>query len=179
MIYCSLVRSENVRINSCNHNLQNIITNKISLSSFDNKPYIHADRVTTSHFGHKSLREDMFKREIGRTMDWDEYDVDVFPTPTDNGRGDLAEAIEAQGGYNVDLFTPPDMGFIQPTYTVQELEQDLVDFDQLSGQNESEPAAYNCPYLDIEAREENERAEIRPPKRWCLNRRSIILDDSD
>ena len=183
LTYCSLVRSENVRINSCNHNLQTIITNKISLSAFDNKRYIHADRVTTSPFGHKRLREDMFIREIGRTMDWGEYDVDddaVVPTPTDNGSGeDLAEDIEAQGGYYVDIFTPPDMGFNQPTYTDQELEQDLVDFDQLSGQNESEPAAYNCPYLDIEAREENEREEIRPPKRRCLNRRAFILDDSD
>ena len=120
-------------------------------------------------------------KEIGRTIDWGEYDVDdaVVPTPADNGRKDLAEAIEAQGEYYVDIFTPPDMGFNQPTYTVQELEQDLVDFDQLSGQNESEPAAYNCPYLDIEAREENEREENRPPKRRCLNRRAIILDDSD
>ena len=112
-------------------------------------------------------------------MDWDEHDVDVVPTPTDKGRESLAEAIEAQGGYNVDLFTPPDMGFTQPTYTVQELEQDLVDFDQLSGQNESEPAAYNCAYLDIEAREENGREDTRPPKRRCLNRRAIILDNSD
>ena len=39
----------------------------------------------------------MFIREIGRTMDWGEYDVDVV-TPTDNGREDLAEAIEEQGG---------------------------------------------------------------------------------
>ena len=71
------------------------------------------------------------------------------------------------------------MGFSQPTYTDQELEQDLVEFDQLSGQNESGLAAYNCPYLDIEAREENEREENIPPKRRCLNRRAIILDDSD
>ena len=83
------------------------------------------------------------------------------------------------GGYNVDLFTPPNMGFNQPTYTDQELEQDLVDFDQLSGQSESEIAAYNCPYLDIEDRGESEPNEIRPPKRRCLNRRAIILDDSD
>ena len=112
-------------------------------------------------------------------MDWGEYDVNLVPTPADNGREDLAEAIEAQGGSNVDLFTPPDMGIKQPTYTVQELEQDLVDLDQLSGQNESEPAAYNCPHLDIEAREENEREGIRPPKRRCLNRSAFILDDSD
>ena len=77
----------------------------------------------------------MFKKEIGRTMEWGEFDLDVLVTPTDNGKEDLAEAIEAQGGYNVDLLTPPDMGFNQPTYTVQELEQDLVDFDQLSGQS--------------------------------------------
>ena len=79
----------------------------------------------------------------------------------------------------MDLFTPPDMGFNQPTYSVQELEQDLVDFDQLSGQSESEPAAHNCPCLDIEAREENEPEEFRPPKWRCLTRRAIILDDSD
>ena len=35
----------------------------------------------------------MFIREIERTMDWGEYDVDVVPTPADNGREDLAEAI--------------------------------------------------------------------------------------
>ena len=86
LTYCSLVRSENVRINSFNHNLQTIITNKISLSAIDNKRHIHADRVTTSPFGHKSLREDMFIRENGCTMDWGEYDVDVDPTPSDNGR---------------------------------------------------------------------------------------------
>ena len=38
-------------------------------------------------------------------MDWSEYDVDVVPIPADNGKEDLPEAIEAQGGYNVDLFT--------------------------------------------------------------------------
>ena len=111
----------------------------------------------------------MFKKEIGRTMEWGEFDVDVLVAPTDNGKEDLAEAIEAQGGYNVDLFTSPDMGFNQPTYTVQELEQDLVDLYQLSGQSESKIAAYNCLYLDIEAREESKPEELRPPKRRCLN----------
>ena len=48
LTYCSLVRSENVRINSCNHNLQTIITNKISLSAFDNKRYIHVRFVGVS-----------------------------------------------------------------------------------------------------------------------------------
>ena len=83
----------------------------------------------------------MILREIGRTMDWGEYDVDdVVPTPADNEREDLAEAIEVQGGGLRGFFSPPDMGFNQPIYTDQELEQDLIDFDQLSGQNESERA---------------------------------------
>ena len=112
-------------------------------------------------------------------MDWGEYDVEVVATPADNGREDLAEAIEALGGYNADLLTPPDMGLNQPTYTVQGLEQDLVFFDQLSEQSKTEIAAYNCPYLDIEAREENEPEEIRPHKRRCLNRRVNILGNSD
>ena len=37
----------------------------------------------------------MFTKEIGRTMDWGEYDVDAV-TPTDNRMEDLAEAIEVQ-----------------------------------------------------------------------------------
>ena len=65
LIYCSLVRSENVLINSCSHSLQNIKMNKFSLSAFDNKRYIQAERVTTCPFGHKRLREDMFIREMG------------------------------------------------------------------------------------------------------------------
>ena len=112
-----------MRIKSCNHNLQTIITNKIFLTAFDNKRFIHADRVATSLFGNKRLREDMFIRENGRTIDWGEYDVDVVVNPADNGREDLAEAIEAQVGYNTKLFTPLDMGLNQPTYTDQKLKQ--------------------------------------------------------
>ena len=105
--------------------------------------------------------------------------MDVVVTPADNGRENLAEAIEAQVGYNMKIFTPLDMGLNQSTYTDQKLKQDLVDFDQLSGQRESEIAAYNRPYFDIEAREESEQEERRPPKQRCLNRRAIILDNSD
>ena len=55
----------------------------------------------------------MFIREIERTMDCGEYDVDVV-NPTDNRREDLAEAVKAQGEYYVDLFEPPGMGSIPP-----------------------------------------------------------------
>ena len=52
------------------------------------------------------------------------------------------------------------MGFNQPTYTVQELEQDLVDFDQLSGQSESEPAAYNCPIWILRLEKKTSRKKL-------------------
>ena len=81
----------------------------------------------------------------------------------------MAESLEPQGY----LFTPPDKRLNQPTCTDQELEHDSVDFDQLGGQSESEIAANNCPYLDIEAREENEPEEVKPPERRCLNRRAF------
>ena len=58
----------------------------------------------------------MFIRETWRTIDWGDYDVEVVATPAENGREDLAEAIEALGGYNADHLTPPDMGLNQPTY---------------------------------------------------------------
>ena len=86
LTYCSLVRSENVRIISCYLNLQTII---------DNKRFLHAHRVTTSPLGNESLCEDIIIREMGRTMDWGEFDVDVV-TPNDSGREYLAEAIQAQ-----------------------------------------------------------------------------------
>ena len=92
-----------MRINSCNHNLQTILTNKVPLSAFDNKRYLHADRVTTSPFRHKRFREDMFIREIGRTMDWGECDADVVVFPTKKGKEDLAEA--SAGGYNMEHAT--------------------------------------------------------------------------
>ena len=46
-------------------------------------------------------------------MDWGEYEVDVV-NPTDNRREVLAEAVEAQGEYYVDLFEPPGMCSITP-----------------------------------------------------------------
>ena len=127
LTYCSLVRSEKVRISSCNRNLQTIITNKTTCP-FGHKRLLKDKftKVTTSPFGHKRLLKDKFKKVIGRTIDRGKNDVDVVITPTDNGREGVTEAIVAQGGYKVDLFTPPDMGFKQPTYTVQGLEQDFA-----------------------------------------------------
>ena len=34
------------------------------MSEFDNKRYIHTDKVNTTAFGHKILREETFFREI-------------------------------------------------------------------------------------------------------------------
>ena len=45
----------------------------------------------------------MFIREIGRSMDWGEYDVDVVVVPTKKGKEDLAEA--SAGGYNMEHAT--------------------------------------------------------------------------
>ena len=154
LTYYSLVWSENVRIISCNHNIQTRITNKLSLTAFDNKQFIHADKITTSPFVHKRLREDRFIREIGRTVDWGGYGVYVVVTSTDNGKEDLAITwIFYTARYGVQSThthcsrARTRFGRVRPTKLTKRVRNTSV----------------QCPYLDIEAREESEPEETKPP----------------
>lgn len=52
------LRLQNTRIQSKNHILETIRTNKVSLSAFDDKRWISADKINTLPYGHYSLTKD-------------------------------------------------------------------------------------------------------------------------
>ena len=68
------LRSTNTRIATNYHKLFTVVVNKISLSPFDKNQYIGADKICSLPFGHWSLRDEMFAREILQNPDWGESD---------------------------------------------------------------------------------------------------------
>ena len=152
----TVLRSTNTRIASNYHKLFTVVVNKISLSPFDNKRYIGEDKICSLPFGHWSLRDEMFAREILQNPDWGESDQEESSP----------HAVEISP-----TFEPPDMGFFQRHYSQSELESDLVDFDHLS--DVSEQIEYN-PFILHEA-EESSAGECVKAKR----RRAYILESSD
>ena len=152
----NVLRSTNTRIASNHHKLFTVVVNKISLSPFYNKRYIGEDKICSLPFGHWSLRDEMFAREILQNPDWGESDQEESSP----------HAVEISP-----TFEPPDMGFFQRHYSQSELESDLVDFDHLS--DVSEQIEYN-PFILHEA-EESSADECVKAKR----RRAYILESSD
>ena len=94
---------------------------------------------------------------------------------TDNGRKILAEAIEAQEGYYVDLYTTPDMEFNISTYsfhihctTHMHFSRARTVFSRFRSTRRTkrvENSSVKLPHLDIKMREESEREEKKPAKR--------------
>lgn len=79
------VRLPNTRIQSRNHALETVTTNKVSLSAFDDKRWIAANRIETLPYGHYSLKplDDSFFDKIvddswescddwGDELEWDD-----------------------------------------------------------------------------------------------------------
>ena len=69
----TVLRSTNTRIASNYHKLFTVVFNNISLSPFDNKRYIGEDKICSLPFGHWSLRDEMFARDLPKP-DWGESD---------------------------------------------------------------------------------------------------------
>ena len=69
-----VVRLLNTRIAS-SLRLHTIVVNKKSLSGYDDKKFILSDQVSTLHYGHNSLREDMFYKTILDEPDWGSLDA--------------------------------------------------------------------------------------------------------
>ena len=151
------VRLLNTRIASSKHQLMTVVTNKKSLSGYDDKRYICPDKLTTLPFGHKQLQDEMFARQITCNPEWgssDESDNEVLaessmeqsPPPTQ-----YTPQTELQ-----EFWSPPDPGLNQRSYSDDELEEDLIDFELLSEQDDFDHD--RCLFIDDEA-EESDRSE--------------------
>ena len=60
--------------------------------------------------------------------------------------------MNEEGGYNVDIFTPPDPGFNQRQYSIAELQQTA----DLEAETDKESTPTPKPFLDLEAIESSE-----------------------
>ena len=146
------VRLVNTRITSSKYQLMTVVTNKKSLTRYDDKHYICQDKITTLPFGHE-LRDEMFAEQITCSPEWgssDESDIEVLaessieqsPLPTQ-----YTPQTELQG-----FWSRPDPGLNQRSYSDDELEEDLVDFELLSEQKDNSDHD-KCLFIDDEAEE--------------------------
>ena len=69
----------NTRIGSTRHQLQAIKTNKLSLSSFDDKRYVLEDGISTLPHGHYMIRDVHVEQDILDEPEW-EYEDEAMPT---------------------------------------------------------------------------------------------------
>ena len=154
------VRLVNTRIASSKHRLTTVVTNKKSLSGYGDKRYIFQDKITTLPFGHEQLRDEMFAKQITCNPEWgssDESDNEVLaessmeqsPPPSQ-----YTQQPELQG-----FWSPPDPGLNQRSYSDDEQEEDLIDFELLSEQEDN--FDHNrCLFIDDEAEESNRSKSI-------------------
>ena len=71
----NLIRTNNIRIGSHNHQLETICNNKIALSAFDDKRFIQENGIQTLPFGHYLIRDIAAFREILQDPDWGEEEM--------------------------------------------------------------------------------------------------------
>ena len=136
-----------------------IVTNKKSLSGYDDKRFFCQDKLTTLAFGHKRLLDEMFARQITCNPEWgssNESDKEVLaessmeqsPPPTQyTPQKQLQE-----------FWSPPDPGGNQRSYSDDELEDDLIDFELLSEQDNFDHD--RCLFIDDEAEESHRSASF-------------------
>ena len=135
-----------------------VVTNKKSLSGYDDKRFICQDKLTTLPFGHMQLLDEKFARQITCNPEWGSSDERV-------NNEVLAESSMEQSPPPTqytpqkqlqEFWSPPDPGGSQRSYSDDELEDDLIDFELLSEQDDFDHD--RCFFIDDEA-EESDRSE--------------------
>ena len=155
------VRKSITRITSQSHNLITITTNKVCLNSFDNKRYVCDGKIDTLPFGHNCI-------DWESLSDWS-FESDNVASLVNNP--EWTEDMHLEGGYNVDIFTPPDPGFNQREYSQTEL-QNVAD---LEAETDSNSTPTPNPFLDLEAIESPDEGLPRSKK----PRAKLIESDSE
>ena len=150
------VRKQNTRIASKDHNLITLTTNKLCLSSFDNKRYICDDNIETLPFGHFWI-------------DWERINLSDWSFQSNNiasivNSVDGTEELNKEGGYYVDIFTQPDPGFNQRQYSSAELQQTA----DLEAETDKKSTPTSNPFLDLEAIESSEEISLSKKPRTNL-----------
>ena len=144
----AIVRTNNVRIGSNNHQLETISNNKVSLSAFDDKRYIQENGINTLPFGHYLVRDISTFREILADPDWGEEEVlsspgwdtllrEYGPSQFDDRSNrtlpqPMTPVRQRERHYDTlsqildDSWSPPDPGLHQDDYTESELDEETL-----------------------------------------------------
>ena len=75
-------KTVNMRIGSQKHQLQTIKTNKVSLSSFDDKRYVLEDGISTLPHGHYMIRDVHVEQDIVDEPEWGYEEEEIPSSPT-------------------------------------------------------------------------------------------------
>ena len=137
------VRLLNTRICSSKHQLHTMITNKKSLSGYDDKRYILDDIISMLPYGHRLLREKLF----ANMMDDDEelgLPDKICETP------DSKSTPFPKKVHFIDNWSPPDPGFHQRSYDEEEL-RDIADLDEEDDAEEEDSDRSRCCFIDSQA----------------------------
>ena len=170
----------NTRIGSTRHQLQTIKTNKLSLSSFDDKRYVLEDGISTLPHGHYMIRDVHVEQDILDEPEWGYEDEEMPTSPTWDelngidpqntisqvfpdeapmpGNARLPSPLRLPEDESISLtqelmeaWSPPDPGMHQREYSDSELEGET----NLDETREEQSPPRN-PFIDDEATEESD-----------------------
>ena len=119
-------------IKSKAHTNITIAQNRISLSPFDSKRFLLFDGIALLPFGHRSTEENVFFEAIAEESDWANSQLTNTPTYSSES-------------WQSPEFRVPDWGFLQESYTEEELQEESA------ASSSRDPPPINNPFILTEA----------------------------
>ena len=117
------LRIYNYSIKSKAHTNITIAQMRFALSPFDSKRFVLFDGVATLLFWHKSTEDNVFFEAITEESEWANSQLTDSPTySNDSGNSDSDNSGSEQ--WPVREFQIPDWGFLQESYTEEELKEE-------------------------------------------------------
>ena len=158
------LRIYNYSIKSKAHTNITIAQNRFSLSPFDSKRFLLFDGIATLLFWHKSTEENVFFEVITEESEWANSRLTDSPTySNDSGNRDSDNSGSEQSP--VREFQIPDWGFLQESYTEEELKEESV------ASSSRDPPTIQNPFILTKAAVSSEKSQKK-------GENLIIIDQS-
>ena len=129
------LRIYNYSIKSKAHTNITIAQNRIALSPFDSKRFLLYDGIATLPFGHRSTEKTVFFEAIAEESEWANSQLTNTPT----------YSSENSESWQSPEFRVPDWGFLQKSYTEEELQEESA------ASSSRDPPPINNPFILTEA----------------------------
>ena len=128
-------RMYNFSIKSKTHTNITIAQNRIALSPFDRKRFLLFDGIATLPLGHRSTEENVFIEAIAEEGEWANSQLTNTPT----------YSSENSESWQSAEFRVPDWGFLQESYSEDELQEESA------ASSSRDPPPINKPFILTEA----------------------------